>query len=287
MEQQPKKSARGFANIELINLSLLELFLRLRRARIRQFAENFDVSSHERVCFEDPVIRVQKIARKFAEHYRIAVSSIIVTFRSDIRVPGRVELSRTSDFFIDIHSCLRDHIKPILAILAHEVAHIFLYQAGISLKPAFHNEVLTDTAAVFLGCGVAILNGASETQVVSGNVISTTTMTFGYLSVDEFGYIQAKRDAFFRSTPSKLINPGLPLWGYYTGRRRHKKELKAAPYAAPGFFTRLFKKQPQPDPSQKIVFPCSYCSQLLRVPRLGKLMAVHCPTCDEKSPCHT
>ena len=292
VEEIPKTYTRGFSNIDLINLSLRELFLRLTPARIRQFTNNFELTTRENDPSDDPVIRVQKIARRFADHYRISVSAVIVTFRTDLYVPGRVELSPASEFFVELHNDHRDAIKPTVAILAHEVAHIFLYQAGISLEPTFHNEVLTDTTAVFLGCGAAILNGANQTTTTSGNVITTSVKKYGYLSVDEFGYVQAKRDAFFRSEPTRLVNRGLPRWGYSTGRRHFKSEQNAPPFAPPNIFTRTFEalglqKQPQAALNQKITFACAFCSQPLRIPRLGKTISVHCPTCQETFLCHT
>ena len=278
---------RDFPNIDLINLSLRELFLRLTPARIRQFASNFELTARENNRSDDPVIRVQKIARRFADHYRISVSAVIVNFRSDMDVPGRVELSPASEFFVELHNDHRNALKPTVAILAHEVAHIFLYQAGIRLDPTFHNEVLTDTTAVFLGCGAAILNGTHQTTTMPDGFITSTVKTYGYLSLDEFGYVQAKRDAFFCSAPTKLVNRGLPRRGYRAGRRRLKSELNAPPLSPPGFLTRIFQPQPKPDPDQKITFACIFCSQPLRIPRLGKTISVRCPTCKETFPCYT
>ena len=278
---------RGFKNIDLINLSLRQLFLRLTPARIRQFAHNFDLRLCENDRSDDPIIRVQKIARRFADHYPISVSAVVVTFRSRMHVPGRVELSPASEFFIELHDNLRDSLAPIIAILAHEVAHIFLYQEGFPLEQTFQNEVLTDTTAIFLGCGAAILNGASQTSTTAGNVTTTQLQKYGYLSVDEFGYVQAKRDAFFHTAPTKLVNRGLPRLGYLTGQQRLKSEMNAPPFAPANFFARILKRQSQPNPNQKITFACCICAQGLRIPRLGKALTVRCPTCNETFSCHT
>jgi hypothetical protein len=283
---------RGFPNIDLVNLSLRELFLRLTPARIRRFVNNFELTPRENNRSDNPVIRVQKIARRFADHYRLSVSAVIVNFSSNLHVPGRVELSRGSEFFVELHAEHRNAVKATVAILAHEVAHIFLYQAGIGLEPTFRNEVLTDTTAAFLGCGAAILNGADQTTTTSGNVTTISAKKYGYISVDEFGYVQAKRDAFFRSEPTKLVNRGLPRWAYHAGRRRFKSELSAPPFGPPSIFTRTFqalglRNKSQTAPNQKITFVCSFCSQSLRIPRLGKTISVHCPTCEETFICHT
>ncbi len=285
---------RGFANLALVNRSLRELYLRLTPARIRQFGTNFELSPRDNNPGDDPVIRVQKIAHHLAYHYRISVSAVIVTFRSDMTVPGRVELSPSSEFFVELHSDYRHALNPTVAILSHEVAHIFLYQAGIRVEPVFFNEVLTDTTAAFLGCGAAILNGSSQTTTTSGNVVTTQTKHFGYISVDEFGYVQAKRDAFFRVAQTPLVNRGLPMSGYRTGRRRLRSELSKPPFAPPSIFTRTFdalvsgfRNTAQTARPEKMTFACAFCSQPLRIPLLGKKISVHCPTCEETFLCHT
>jgi predicted SprT family Zn-dependent metalloprotease len=283
---------RGFTNIHIINLSLKELFFRLRPQRIRQFASSFELTKYERDKSLDPAIRAQRIARRLADHYRISVSAIVVTFRSNMDVPGRVHLSPSSEFFIELHSEHRNALAPTVAILAHEVAHIFLYRAGISLQPTFHNEVLTDTTAVFLGCGPAILNAATKTTTTSGNVITTTTRKFGYLSVDEFGYIQAKREAFFGLRHHGMIAHGLSRLGYQRGCWRFRRERWMPPFQPSRFLLRtsvaLGLLQPLPvDQQNRITFPCAFCSQSLRVPRLGKQMLIRCPTCEEKLVCQT
>jgi hypothetical protein len=290
-DERSMDKSRGFPNIALINKSLKELFLRLKPARIRQFTHNFELTSRETSSSEDSVIRAQRIARRLADHYRITVAAVIVHYRSDIWVPGRVELSPGAEFFVEIHSDYRDDIRSTLAILAHEIAHIFLFQSGIQFEPTFHNEVLTDTTAAFLGCGVAILNGAKRTTTTSNDVTTTRMTQFGYISLDEFGYVQAKRDAFFQSTPVKLLNQGLPRSGYRAGRRRFRSECSKPPFVPPSILERALisfgsRNQPKAFSNQKITLGCLFCSQQLRVPILGKKISVHCPVCEEAHICH-
>jgi len=282
----------GFENIHLINISLKELFSRIRPKRIRQFVSSFELTKRETDRSLDPVIRVQRIARRLADHYRISVSAVIVTFRSNMSEPGRVELSPESEFFVELHTEHRHALAPTVAILAHEVAHIFLYRAGISLRPTFHNEVLTDTTAVFLGCGPAILNAASQTTTTAGNVITTRTRKFGYLSVDEFGYVQAKREAFFGLPRTKTIVGGFSSLGYLRGRNRFRHEQRAQPFRAPGPLLRVstalgLSKRLESDHQDRITFACPFCSQALRVPRSQKKISIHCPTCEETLMCYT
>jgi hypothetical protein len=283
--------AHGFANIPVVNLALKELFLRLRPHFIRQFVSTFELTNRETDKSLDPVVRVQRIARRLADHYRINVSAVVVTFRSNLHVPGRVELSPASEFFVELSSEHRDALAPTVAILAHEVAHIFLYRAGITLQPTFHNEVLTDATAVFLGCGPAILNAATQTTSTRGNVVTTTTRKFGYLSVDEFGYVQAKREAFFGLPRSGAVAWGLSYAGYRRGARQYQRERRAIPFRRQGLLFRtcvaMGLSQPlRPDKQNRISFPCSICSQKLRIPFVGRQISVRCPTCEEKLMCY-
>jgi len=74
-------------------------------------------------------------------------------------VPAHVELSSSSEFYIEIdtvHETLGHHLA---AILAHEVMHIHLHRNGISMEPKLANEILTDTGTVFFGLGALVLNG--------------------------------------------------------------------------------------------------------------------------------
>jgi hypothetical protein len=64
-----------------------------------------------------------------------------------------VELSQSNEFFVELQSQHRFAAKAIAAILAHEVAHIFLHRCGVRFPDEFENEVLTDTTAVYVGFG--------------------------------------------------------------------------------------------------------------------------------------
>ena len=290
-------SAHGFENLPLINKSIRELYVRLTPQRVRQFATDFEPTPEELDPKADPIIRTQRVARHLANHFRVAVSTVVVTFNSTLPVPGRVELSSSLDFFIDLHSEHRDSPKTIAAILAHEVAHIFLHQAMIRLEPVFTNEVLTDTTAAYLGCAATILNGAQEWTTREGDRTQTHTRTYGYISLDEFGYIHAKRDFALGRRPGCDIDYGLPQAGYGNGFRRHNLEQTERPYSPPpeprppGFWARLFGRQPPPPPRPQrtilFTFPCACCSQDLRIPLVGKQLLVRCPTCDSRLRCYT
>jgi predicted SprT family Zn-dependent metalloprotease len=282
--------SRGFPNIDLVNNSIGELYRRLSRKGIELFPRDLSLNGRAVDLASDPVIRAQHIAYQLAYHFRLAVSSVVVTFRSNLPVPGRIELSSSLDFFIELHATHRDDPKAIAAILAHEVAHIFLHQTGIRLEPEFHNEVLTDTTAVYLGCGAAILNGASETVTRYGNTTERRYRQFGYLTVDEFGYIHSKRDRLHHRDSSASFDSGFPKAAFRADRKRLAAEAHVRPYArkVSGFMTNLFWKIPGGSISDgKMTFACGCCSKALRIPVLGKRLTVRCPRCESSLQCFT
>ena len=283
------KEIRGFSNISLINLSLRALFSRLSPERIHRFGIDFSLTAEELKSSDDPIIWVQKLARRYADHYGLLTSGVVVAFRSDLKAPGCVELSASSEFFVDLRSDLRNSRDEINAILAHEITHIFLYRAGIQLEPTFTNEVLTDTTALFLGCGAAILNAASVKTRTVGNEFISNARKLGYLSVDEFGYVLAKRERYFNKKKNLNIINGLPQWGYQAGRRRLKSELNNPPYSAHGIsslVSRLIFPQEKTSPVENgNVFGCVICGQQMKIPILKKSLSVTCPTCREQFLC--
>ena len=285
------KKVRGFKNLKIINSALQKLFISLSAEGVSRFAKDLTFSPSELVLSEDKTIWVQKVARRIADHFGIMTSTVVVTFRSDLQVPGCVELAPSSEFFVDLQSDLKNSPNEIISTLAHEVAHIYLFKQGIKMDPVFHNEVLTDTTAIFLGCGAAILNGSSIHTKRSGDRETSSLRKLGYLSVDEFGYVLAKREKYFNKKTEQKLNKGLPRKGYSAGRIRFAIErLLSRIYAVkkPSFIAGLFhNRQNNLEEGLKIVFPCGFCGQQLRVPSLNKKLEVTCPVCRAKHKCYS
>ena len=284
---------RGFPSISLVNASIRLLYSSLKAARIRSFSNDLLVADLNGVGWAEPTIAVQRMARAIAMHYRLAISTVVVTFRSDLSVPGRVELSNSSDFFIEIHSDHRFQPDCVAAILTHEIAHIFLHMHRIRFEPEFQNEVLTDTAAAYLGGGIVILNGTTETErEVDLNRIEKHSRHFGYLTVDEFGYVLAKRDILHSRDSCRCLKRGLPKDGYRTGRRLLEAERRERPFVPRPVMDRLAhqivrKLGRDEAQSAPMVFPCPSCSQPLRLPRSRKKLSVHCSICDSYFDCYS
>jgi hypothetical protein len=287
---------RGYPNLELVNDSIRSLYRSLKAVRIKGFSDDL-LPEAALDKWSDPVISTQALASRIAVHFRLAVTTVVVTFSSALPVPGRVELSSSSDFFIEIHAEYRSQPDCIAAILAHEIAHIFLHQHRVSLEPEFRNEVLTDTTAAYLGCGILIMNGASETEEsVDYNRIERRARQCGYITVDEFGYVLAKRDLLFSHDSSRDLKPGLPVDGYFAGRNRFQSELSKRPLVPRPLPERLLRwmrrillrrKEQINEVVAAIVFGCPCCSQSLRIPSTRSILSVRCPVCDSHFRCYS
>jgi len=134
----------------------------------------------------------------------------------------------------------------------------FCHRCGIRFPEEFENEILTDATPVYLGFGATILNAATDTKnYLPNNVVETRTNHFGYLALDEFGYIQARRDAVLGNNSTSKIEPGLAISGFQRGRKRYQRELATRPALLP-------------EPAH----PESYTK-----------LSVHCRSCDSRFVC--
>lgn len=109
--------------------------------------------------------------------------------------------------------------KHILAVMAHEYTHNYLYHHKISKQDPLENEYLTDTAAVFLGFGEVLLRGYEPFSWVSGteqrgfnSYQVTQTFRIGYLQTDNIRFAIAET-AKLRDEPDLL--DALPFWDWH------------------------------------------------------------------------
>jgi predicted SprT family Zn-dependent metalloprotease len=286
-------STRGFANLQTIRRAINELYRGFGPRHLNSYPESFSLGAFASDLRNDPVIGTQRLAKRIASHYRLPVTTVIVTFSSALKTPGRVELSSTNEFFVEVQSQHRYEPKAIAAILAHEVAHIFLHRCGVRLAGEFANEVLTDTTAVYVGFGPTILNAFTENKsYLPGNVVETRTHHFGYLTLDEFGYIIAKRDRLYHTDSTARIDSGMPADAFRAGRSCFQRELRHRPFRNRPWYQRIFS-QPSPNGRSQttlikpITFFCACCSQGLRIPETRQKLSVRCSNCDSKFICYS
>ena len=283
----------AFDNLPEIDGALRHMYGRLGAGLVNSFSSDLQLQAFSSALQSDPVIATQTLAKAIAAHFRLRVGTIAVTFEPGLPAPGRIELSRSRDFFIEIAEMHRTKPRAISAILAHEISHLFLFEHKVEMEPRPLNEILTDTAAVFLGCGVAILNGAEELERWLGhNQLERQLRHFGYLTLPEFGYIQAKRDVFHGRDSTAAFESGPPLRGYVAGKLILQRERGGSPVSRPSVLSRVGRAIRAMGTSpgtgdNPIVFRCLNCSQPLRVSGgRGEEVTIRCPLCQRVERCY-
>ena len=284
---------RGFDNLEIIDRSILVLFQNLTPQLIKKFAQAAPVAELYRAPWTDPIKETQEIARSIMRYFGIKNSAVKVTFDPRLTVPGKIKIGISDVYFVDIHAEYKNQRNVVIAILAHEVTHIFLHKHQIKFETTAEDEILTDTTAAFLGFGPSMLNVAYNRITRTDNGISTSKFILGYLSVDEFGYVIAKRNHYFGTASPLQIAPGLPSEGYESGKRLVESIRSQRPFTERDLFDRLcwwIKSLFAPNQANAkvpIVFDCQHCSQKLRIPSSRKTLQVKCSTCGSMQVCYS
>lgn len=284
---------RGFSNLKTIDHSFVILFQNITPQFIKKFAQTAPILELYRSSWTDPVKETQVIARSILRYFGIKNSAVKVTFDSRLPVPGKVKIGISDVFFVDIHAEYKNQRDVVIAILAHEVTHIFLHQHQISFETTEEDEMLTDTTAAFLGFGPSILNIAYNRTSRIGNRETTEEFILGYLSADEFGYVMAKRNHYFGTSTPLPIKPGLPSEGYESGRRMVEKMRSQRPFSKRVIFDRFcwwitsLCAPNRVNNDVPIVFNCPHCSQKLRIPASRKTLNVICSTCGTTQVCYS
>lgn len=292
---------RGFPNLPIIRRAITQLWRSLSPEGVRRFASGYHARRDERPS-GDSIIATQYIARRIAALYRLQIGSIVVTFVSHLDRPGRIELSDSDDFFIELQSDYRRQYEKVAAILVHEIAHIFCHKLKISIGNTFEDEVLTDTAAAYLGAGVPILNAfTEESDYTADTPDRMRQQCFGYITPDEFGYLLAKRHATFGENPAPSLTTTSGTKAYKAGCERAQEDVLCPPLQSASILARAAYRYRRyfatrsnhlavapASPSTyyfdavngyAVVFHCPTCFQRLRLPTHRNRISVKCPVC--------
>ena len=146
---------------------------------------------------------------------------VAITEHSD-EIAGHIELQPGGeDVHIEIARDILNFPAAVLETLAHEISHQFLHSMNISwgagLENHYHNEVLTDITAIFLGLGKLMLNGAESMRIYrqvrdNKNFEVTQTRKVGYLDRDQMAFVYRLVCAMRRIHPD-IFEDGLPPEG--------------------------------------------------------------------------
>lgn len=172
------------------------------------------------MALRDP-LALNNAARKIADFVGIKDLVIIApTIHREDRA-GHIDLGNTRDaVFIEIADDLPNFPLTVLATLAHELSHRYLQVRGISCGSGpefhYHNEILTDVTAVFLGLGKLMLNGCTEEkahqETKNGHVKTVTQVrTVGYLEPEQFTFVYLLVCAMRNISPEEYESGLLPV----------------------------------------------------------------------------
>ncbi|GAA2648831.1 hypothetical protein [Streptomyces lunalinharesii] len=295
--------AHGFPHLDTVRAALTALFRRLSHDTVRTFPTSVppvDVAFDDD---EDLHLGAQRVARAMVRQLHLPDARIVLTFR-EMEHAATVEPAAGPEYFIELNDRFRRHRKDIGAALAHEVTHVWLHRLDLSFPGTRDNEILTDTAATYLGAGWLLLDAYREHGPFSQKL--------GYLTPEEFGYVLAKRAAFFDEDPSPWFTSPQAYDAYTAGRARAEQDARRPPLAGAGWAARLryakdrraagaahrtapdagpgggyaFASAPGTDTPLRVSFPCPVCCQRIRVPVRGRLQA-RCGLCKTLLDCDT
>ncbi|MFD7553530.1 hypothetical protein ACFV9E_03190 [Streptomyces sp. NPDC059835] len=289
----------GFPHLPVVRASIAALFRRLSADGIRAYATSFSPADAAFDASEDLYLGSQRVASAMVRALRLPDARVVVGFRP-MRDAATVELAAGPAYFVEVNDRFRTHRRDLAAALSHEVAHVLLHRLGLRFADTAENEILTDTAAAYLGAGWLLLDAYREDAL--------TWQRFGYLTPEEFGFVLAKRAALFGEDPSSWFTSPQAYEAYVRGRAVAERDRRRAPLCAAGPVSRLRYARDRraagtSTPSAgtgtayrfegaedggglRVSFPCPVCEQRVRVPVRGRLRA-RCGLCRTVLDCDT
>ncbi|MBP5905390.1 hypothetical protein F3K40_05490 [Streptomyces sp. LBUM 1478] len=294
----------GYPHLDIVRASITALYRRLSYDTIQLFATSVapvDVAFHDG---DDLHLGAQRVARELVRHYRLPQARMVVGFR-EMTHAASVELAAGPEYFVELNDRFRTHRRDIGAALAHEVMHVYLHRLGLSFPGTRENEILTDTAATYLGAGWLLLDAYRED--------AASSQKLGYLTPEEFGYVLAKRAQMFGEDPSVWFTSAQAYTAFTEGRVRALRDGRQPPLTAAGWAGRRRyardRRHAQEDPRSasphegvpyvfspeergsgrgalRVSFPCPTCHQRIRVPVRGRVRA-RCGLCRTVLECDT
>ncbi|PIM68663.1 hypothetical protein CTU88_31745 [Streptomyces sp. JV178] len=216
----------GYPHLEVVRASITALYKRLSYDTIHAFDTSVAPVDVAFCDTDDLHLGAQRVARELVRHYRLPDARLIVGFR-EMTHAANVELAAGPEYFVELNDRFRTHRRDIGAALAHEVTHVYLHRLGLSFPGVRENEILTDTAATYLGTGWLLLDAYRED--------GASSQKLGYLTPEEFGYVLAKRARVFGEDPSVWFTSAQAYTAYVEGRGRARQDEEQPPLTAAGW----------------------------------------------------
>lgn len=289
----------GFPHLEQVRSALTALYRRLSYDTVSRFPASVRPEAVAFPADEDLHLGAQRVARAIVEHFRLPQARMVISFRDMVHA-GSVELAAGPEYFVELHARFREDRRDVGAVLAHEVMHVYLHRLGLECPGVGENEILTDTAAAYLGAGWLLLDSYREEPALFGERLTTAASKLGYLTPEEFGYVLAKRAQAFGDDIEPWLTSPWAQKAYRAGLRVAEDDLRHPPMAGCGWAERRRyahdRRRGAAHPAacyafeggaqQRVIFPCPTCRQRIRVPVRGRLRA-RCGLCRTVLECDT
>ncbi|MFH9660024.1 hypothetical protein ACH4NF_06430 [Streptomyces sp. NPDC017248] len=284
----------GYPHLETVRAAVTALYRRLSRDTIETFSASVAPADVAFCDTDDLHLGAQRVAREIVRHFRLPDARLIVGFR-EMTHAANVELAAGPEYFVELNDRFRTHRRDIGAALAHEVAHVYLHRLDLAFATTAENEILTDTAAAYLGAGWLLLDAYRQDAVSSQKL--------GYLTPEEFGYVLAKRALLFGEDPSLWFTSPQAYTAYAKGLERARHDGRQPPLTAAGWAGRRryahdrrhagtgppaapYAFDPDAAGRLRVSFPCPTCHQRIKVPVRGRVRA-RCGLCRTVLECDT
>ncbi|MDJ0384319.1 hypothetical protein [Streptomyces sp. G-G2] len=290
----------GFPHLATVRAALTALHRRLPGEGVRAFAQSFAPADAAFPDGDDLHLGAQRVASAMVHQLRLPDARMIINFRP-MEHAASVELAAGPEYFIEVSDRFRTHRRDLAAALAHEVTHVLLHRLDLGFPTTAENEILTDTAAAYLGAGWLLLDAYREDAL--------THQKLGYLTPEEFGYVLAKRGALLGEDLSTWFTSPQAYEAYVRGSERARRDWRRAPLSGAGPLERrryakdrragagsgpesgggngaAYRFEGGPGGAARVSFLCPVCGQRLRVPVRGPLRA-RCGLCRSVLDCDT
>ncbi|WP_392669731.1 hypothetical protein [Streptomyces sp. LN785] len=290
--------AHGFPHLDTVRSAITALYRRLSHDGVRSYAPSLVPADAAFSDADDLHLGAQRVARAMVQHLHLPDARMIVGFRA-MEHAGSVELAAGPEYFIELNDRFRTHRRDIGAALSHEVTHVLLHRLGLEFPGTRANEILTDTAAAYLGAGWLLLDAFRED--------AASSQKLGYLTPEEFGYVLAKRAFVFDEDPSPWFTSPQAYTAYGKGRALALRDAEQPPLVAAGWAGRhryaKDRRHARDHPGAaasagvpyafaggpdglRVSFGCPTCHQRIRVPVRGRVRA-RCGLCRTVLECDT
>jgi len=186
-------------------------------------------------------VRVTFIEEITDPRWTVSSGGVVYTGNNNSNVSGLYRVMGFDHGEILLIKKNKYQLKHILAILAHEYTHHYLYQYNIRKNNVDENEILTEIAAAYLGIGQFLVNGYKPIVwmsdcynyiFVSGH--TTHTMTVGYVTPETIKKAIILSTKLRKWNPKEAVNSFssildkmivfLKLWPYRSEIKRIKHE---------------------------------------------------------------